>query len=342
MRHSENHHLKMVTAVGGRIKLAHSHRASDERLLVQTGSVAADSMNSSSQLRRILHVFPIFTARSWRLRSRYRTQMISTTAVPRLSWSQISTYAQCPAKWWLSRHRPPERTPSALKFGSAIHRSVETFYRARMKGGNTGMDEVLAAYLDAWKEPAEAPVFFNKDETPESLRAMAERMLGAFLEAVRPGEILGVEESFAVEPVEGILVTGIVDLVEVKDGRIWIVDAKTGKNSPSDAFDKEQIGLYRLGLEELGLIPEGMPVGLRYDVLRKLKSKSEFVSVEVEVTEKELADLRQKLRAIWRAMDAGIIYRSRSWACDCCQWSKACAEANLTQLVRRKEQYPNA
>ncbi len=164
-----------------------------------------------------------------------------------------------------------------------------------MNGGNTGMDEVLAAYLDAWEAPEEAPIHFNKDESPESLKAMAERMLGAFLAAVRPGKILAVKESFAVEPVEGILISGIVDLVEGKDGRIWIVDAKTGKNSPSDSFDKEQIGLYRLGLEELGLIPEGMPVGLRYDVLRKLKSKGEFVSVKVETTEKELADLRQKL-----------------------------------------------
>ena len=66
----------------------------------------------------------------------------------------------------------------------------------------------------------EAPAFFNKDESPDTLRAMAERMPGVFRDAVRPGEILAVEESFAVEPVEGILVTGIVDLVEVKDGRI--------------------------------------------------------------------------------------------------------------------------
>ena len=257
--------------------------------------------------------------------------------IPRLSWSQISTYTQCPAKWWFSRHRPPERTPSALKFGSAIHRSVETFYRARMKGCDAGMDEMLAAFLDAWEVPEEAPIHFGKDESPESLRAMAERMLGAFLDAVRPGEILAVEESFAVEPVDGILVTGIVDLVEVKNGRIWIVDAKTGKNQPSEAFDKEQIGVYRLGLEELGLIPEGADVGLRYDVLRKLKKKQEFVQVEVEITPKELSDLRGKLGAIWRAMDAGIVYRIQSWACDGCQWAKACAEADLTQLARRKE-----
>ena len=79
-----------------------------------------------------------------------------------------------------------------------------------------------------------------------------------------------------------------------------------------------------------------MPVGLRYDVLRKLKSKGEFASVEVETTEKELADLRQKLGTIWRAMDAGIIYRSRSWACDGCQWSKSCAETVFSNPDRRE------
>ena len=81
--------------------------------------------------------------------------------------------------WAFSRHHAPERTPSALKFGSAIHRSVETFYRPDERR-NTGMDEVLAAYLDAWEAPEEAPIHFNKDESPESLKAMAERMLGAF------------------------------------------------------------------------------------------------------------------------------------------------------------------
>lgn len=81
-------------------------------------------------------------------------------------------------------------------------------------------------------------------------------------------------------------------------------------------------------------IAEGMPVGMRYDVLRKLKSKGEFVSVEVETSDKELTDLRQKLGTIWRAMDSGIVFRRRSWACDGCQWSKACSEINLAELVR--------
>jgi hypothetical protein len=77
-----------------------------------------------------------------------------------------------------------------------------------------------------------------------------------------------------------------------------------------------------------------MPVGLRYDVLRKLKSKGEFVSVEGETTGKELDDLRRKLGTIWRAMDSGIVFRSRSWACNGSRWARACAEIDLAELVR--------
>jgi RecB family exonuclease len=224
--------------------------------------------------------------------------------------------------------------PSALKFGSAIHKAVEVFYAVLAEGYHAGMDELLASYLDRWEEPSEAPIHFGKEESPDSLKGMAERMLEAFLKTVQPGKVLAIEQDFAVEIAEGILVRGYVDLVETKNDTLWIVDHKTGRNAPSDSFDKEQIGLYRLGLEELGLIPEGIPVGLRYDVLRKLKSKGEFVSVEVETTEKELSDLRQKLGTIWRAMDNQIIYRSRSWACDGCQWAGACATADLAELAR--------
>lgn len=136
---------------------------------------------------------------------------------------------------------------------------------------------------------------------------------------------------------DGLLVSGIVDLVEVKDGKLCIVDNKTAKHSPADAFDKEQIALYRLGLEELGIIPEGMPIGLRYDILRKLRTKGEVVSIEVEVAPKELDNLRQKLGAVRRAVDNGIVFRSRSWACDGCQWADVCARADLAALVAGNE-----
>ena len=82
-------------------------------------------------------------------------------------------------------------------------------------------------------------------------------------------------------------------------------------------------------LQELDLIPDRTDVGLRYVVLRNLKTRGEFVSVEVEVTDKDLTDLRQKLSRIWQAIDTGVIYRVKSWTCQNCPWGWACREVDL-------------
>ena len=247
----------------------------------------------------------------------------------RLSWSQISCYAQCPAKWWFSRNLPPERTPSPLHFGRAVHKALDLFYGARMEGGNVGLDELLEAFKASWNDQPEAPLQFAEKEDAGSLKAMAERMLAAFLETVQPGEVIAVEQPFAAEVAEGVLVTGAVDLVEVKAGRFWIVDNKTSKNSPSASFDKDQLALYLVGLQEAGLVPFVSDVGLRYDVLRKLKTKGEFATLEVEVSERGMDALRQKVSAIAKAVRGRIVWRNPSWACAGCQWARACSEADL-------------
>jgi hypothetical protein len=97
-------------------------------------------------------------------------------------------------------------------------------------------------------------------------------------------------------------------------------------------LDGEQLLLYRLGLLETGLIPVEADVGLRYDVLRKLKTRGEFVSVEVEAGPRGLEDLGRKLLQVGRAMAMGIVYRVRSWACATCAWAAACGQEDFSTL----------
>ena len=255
--------------------------------------------------------------------------MTITQTVPRLSWSQVSTYTQCPAKWWLSRHFAPEHTASALKFGSAIHRAVASFYTARAEGCSLEAGELLNVYQAAWSEPEVAEVKFGKNEDDATLRAMAERMLGCFVDTVQPGEVLLVEGSFATEIVEGVLVSGVVDLVEVRDGIVRVVDVKTSRQQPSSAFSGEQLGIYRLGLAELGLVPHDAEFALEYLVLRKLRSKAECVVVPGQFTEEEFDRLRQKIAQVARAIQLDVVYRVRSWACASCPWIGACSRVDL-------------
>jgi len=253
--------------------------------------------------------------------------------LPRLSWSQIQSYTQCPAKWWFSRNRPPESTPSALKFGSAIHAALAAYHLSRLDGCSLTVDEMLEVYANTWSKPENVPIRYGKDESEEFLTAMAGRIFNAFLDKVDPGEVLAVEKGFAVDIGDSVLVTGYIDMVEIKEGCYWIVDYKTSKGTPSTAFDSEQVGLYLLGLKSLGFIPEQAKVRLRYDVLKKLKTKSDLLPVEITVSEKSLEDLKGKLTQVWRAMEANIIYRVKSWACQGCRWSRACKTTDFAVVL---------
>jgi len=249
--------------------------------------------------------------------------------IRRISWSQVSTYCKCPMQWRLSRGVEPEFTPGGLKLGSAIHEALAAYYVAVRKGRSLELDDLLAVFEAAWSRPEEAPLRFGKGEDDASVRAQAERMLRTFLANVEPGDVLAVELGFTVELSEDVELTGFVDLVERRDRTIWVVDHKTSRQLPNVAFEKEQASLYVLALREIGFIPDGADVRARFDVLRRLKVKDEFASVEVQVTDKDLGDTRDKVLTVARAMDADNVYRSPSWMCESCRWRQACLDTDV-------------
>ena len=55
-----------------------------------------------------------------------------------LSWSQVSLMRSCPQKFYFTyvSHAPRDFIASSLKFGSAVHAGLESFFRA-------GMEEVV-------------------------------------------------------------------------------------------------------------------------------------------------------------------------------------------------------
>lgn len=60
-----------------------------------------------------------------------------------LSYSQLSTYGECPRKWWLSkRERVPQNTWFATLAGKALHQATEE--QDRLEWGGLGYDPVEA------------------------------------------------------------------------------------------------------------------------------------------------------------------------------------------------------
>ena len=252
--------------------------------------------------------------------------MTTATEVDHISWSQIKSYTMCPLKHFLSRRYPPDFVPSALKFGAAIHRALAAYYEALVEGCNLTADEMLAVFHDAWAGE-ELPIRFAFRETQDGLFGMAERMLNVFVEQVKPGNVIAVEQAFHIEISPDVpLVSGYIDLLEERDGTLWIVDHKTSKSKPNGDLDAEQLHLYRIAAEELGFVDDDQLVACRFDALLKQKTKSDFVMVEVDTSDEDLDRVRRKAEQVWRGIEAEVVYPVRGWACSGCQWASRCEE----------------
>ena len=168
----------------------------------------------------------------------------------RLSATQLSGLLECPRQYFLSRRAHADEARSgAAGLGSVIHVLAE---HARTDGLAA---EELSEELDrVWGSIPFEAAWMSSGE-----RVEAELALTRFLvwhEAHDHAEVLGVEVPFQVEvEVDGepVTLTGAVDRLELAaDGRLRIIDFKTGRRLPTRAQVEvaEQVGLYQLAADE--------------------------------------------------------------------------------------------
>ena len=260
-----------------------------------------------------------------------------------LSHSQVRAYAGCSLAWYLSRRYQPEFVAASLVFGSSIHAAINSFYQGRLEGRDVSQEDMLTAFSAHWSDeivgknsrtPTATPVpvkFTSKEEDEAGMRALAERVLGAFLASVQPGEVVAVEEPFEVTLASDLPpVKGRIDLLEIRedaDGvrRLHLVDFKTSARRPTgEDIDADQLLLYALAADEIGWPDDlGLPLALRFDYLTKVKAP-ELISVPVANTRHGLARFVEKVRQCWRGVRAEVVFPSPSWRCSGCGYSRAC------------------
>ena len=150
-------------------------------------------------------------------------------APPALSVTGLVTYARCPKQFYWTVVRPlPRRSSAAARLGTEIHRWIEL--RA---GGQLTLIEAGASEVEA-VGPAGDP------SVARGLRASFLASPWASLDPVR------VEAPFVLA-VGGHLVRGRVDAVYERDGRVELVDFKTGRQAePGDGGAGTQLDLYGL------------------------------------------------------------------------------------------------
>jgi len=251
------------------------------------------------------------------------------TGRPYLSHSQLSLMRSCPRKFSYTyvEKAPPDFIPVSLIFGGAIHSSLELHYRAHAA--------LLSAYHDAWRrQQAQAgstvPVRFNKGDDIDTLHALADRMLTAFLDsslANPKGTILGIEEQLTVtlgDHLPDLLAK--VDLVTHTDGALHVVDFKTSKSRWTDqkALESgEQLLLYGVTVGRLSK-DLNIPVKLHFAIITKAKTPVvQLLPVPTDAA--RLAAVKESVGQVWEAIQTGNFYPNPSpMNCTTCQFRSLC------------------
>ncbi len=157
--------------------------------------------------------------------------------------SQLENFVKCPLHWFLNAHGGGDKTFSA-NLGSLVHKALEL-------GADVNEESLWKLVESKWHT-----LSFESDWLEQAGERKAKKMIGNMVQYLRKFEadgaqVIGREVSFEFE-IDKALVRGQVDRLELyPDGRVMIVDLKTGSKvfSAEEAREHAQLGLYQLAFE---------------------------------------------------------------------------------------------
>lgn len=257
------------------------------------------------------------------------------------SVSQVKCYLRCPRQFELKYIRgvPPAFLPVPLVFGSAFHAALAAFYgEMEVSGTPLRRDHVLDVFRTEWARALDGPVPLQVDEEDDATGNLVDKgvsMLHAFVEhaekTIGEMKVLAVESSFAVaihdpdtgEALEEQLV-GTMDLMVVDHGRRVVVEHKTSsKKWSSDQLRYDiQPTAYKMAARQAGM----GDVGLRLQVITKTKVPVVQIA-DITRDDQDEEDFVRTAVGVLKAIDSGVSYPVRGWACRGCPYAHACVGA---------------
>lgn len=231
----------------------------------------------------------------------------------RLSYSSISTYETCPAKYRFQyEDLLPSRPSPALAFGDSLHRALHRFHNRPVPVApslpelHEMLDHVWVS--EGYRDPVEEDLY----------RTHARQVLSDYhRDNARSFRIpVALEFRFIVE-VEGVQLTGTIDRMDRIPGGYEIVDYKTSRRlPPRSVVDRDlQLSLYYLAATEIwGIRPERLTLyfllpGERMTTFR---------------TPADADDLRRRVGVVAQRISAGKFEPRQNALCDWCDFQDVC------------------
>jgi putative RecB family exonuclease len=250
-----------------------------------------------------------------------------------VSWSALSTYRQCPLRYYFRyvRRLPEPVVSASLAFGGALHAAIELHFRELLAGNSPpDQDMLLGAFWEEWNNRSETTIEFGKNEDLNSIAHLADRTIAAFRtsEFARPsGRILGVEEELRGQLVEGMPeLLAKLDLVVETDDSLVVTDFKSARSrwSPGQAeISGEQLLLYADLAKELAPAKQ---LRLEFVVITKAKAP-QIDRLSVSSDRARVRRIQRVAENVWQAISSERFYPAPSaMNCAGCPFTAPCQE----------------
>ncbi len=169
-----------------------------------------------------------------------------------LSYSQIQTYDMCPLHYKLKYilKIPVIKLFPAPSFGTSIHETLRKFYQAVLDGEEGSVELALSILEKSWSHLGYESRDHEKKAYERAVHVIKQYVINNFDENNLP---LSLETPF-IFGVKGLKIGGRIDRVDkTSDGKIEIIDYKTGNNIPTQsAVDNNlQLTIYALAATKL-------------------------------------------------------------------------------------------
>lgn len=249
---------------------------------------------------------------------------------PHFSMTQLNAYLDCPYRYYLSyiEKLPWEKLPSAVAFGSSIHRAIERFNRTLLDGG-MNEEDIVKAFEEQFKvETARDKIEFKDKDEKDELLDKGKSLIQLYHQQYGNIKPQAIERTFRLpilDPATGLFVSsrdilGVIDLVANDE----IIEIKTSGKSMSqkEADSSLQLTLYSWAYRMI----RGKEEKAIKTVNLVKNSKPVIQTIETHRTSAEHTRLMELISQVAKAIDAGIFYRNPNtrYGCDGCVYLNAC------------------
>jgi len=171
----------------------------------------------------------------------------------RMSASALTGLDLCPARWFLEREAGgASETNQAQGFGSVVHELADRISRGDLPADAAAVDGLMAHVDAVWAQiPFRTP--WSSAREREEVRHALTRFI-AWHNRPDARTVLATEHAFEAEVElpggQRVRLHGFADRLELDaEGRVVVVDLKTGKYPAFDLPRHPQLGLYQLAVE---------------------------------------------------------------------------------------------